>query len=218
MAIYDEKIMRYKSDEMLAYYRDLLSKIFTLLSEEDFEELRNYESDRLCEEQKLENDNLKKQGLKRVIKKITCYSPTTVDTDVSEDGTVSVVFVSRVFCERYLLDKDSGEVKDGILDYITENEYAVTLVENKKFGKIIRECEHCGADVDRDAKRCEYCGETIVRKTGRFIITDLLKLKTKGELKEYYSKKSYNDKKEFLESLETSTKKNGNTLLYHLFR
>ncbi len=156
-------------DELLNIFQDIISRVFTLIDEEKYEELEKYETDDLLRRQIEGLELIKERHQKLHIDKVSCFP--IKDAEDLHYGNARVIKTKvRISFERYITDEQNNVVA-GTKEYIIDVWYNISFVENPSSQKI--RCQYCGAPVLLSQYKCEYCGTLTKNKTTNWLIIDL---------------------------------------------
>ena len=174
---------------------EIIKKVFRLIDDENFSDLRSYEIDELLNRQVSEMEFYKQQGKKLHYDKVICYPLNGSDVMFDERSGVYTTSL-KVSYEKYVTD-ENGEVIDGLKDYIVESKYLVSFMDNKIDSSTKEICNYCGAKIPLNINRCEYCGSIKDRKTSKWIICDISEIVMEDLESKIRKEKHQNNSKEW---------------------
>ena len=161
--------MAWVEDNLRVELLDLFLKVMSLYGKHDFLSISNYVVDTLAKRQIDNFVDLKNRGLEEVIDKVRIYS--ILDSAYIDNVKHQALIRFRTTFERYIVNKDNGEVVDGIRDYVGNFIYEVLFTKNDS----IKEgtCRYCGAELKDSDLKCEYCGVVNINKNSNWLIQDI---------------------------------------------
>ncbi len=133
----------------------------------DYEKLREFLSDELYNQYKMQLDILKVKNQKNIMNDIKFKLGGIVSID-KKDTTETIVAFLQVSMYDYIVDH-SGKVVRGNKCKRVNASYYITL---ERGYEVLSNCPQCGAEVlDRFSQKCKYCNSTIVKTGSDFVMT-----------------------------------------------
>ncbi len=167
------------TDELLYDFSCMITKVFTLIDEEKYEELEQYEVKELLNRQLTHLELLDKQFQKLHVDKVSCY-PIKDYKEVSQNGMTIFKTTAKISFERYITD-NKNDVVFGVKDYVIDTWYEVSFIINQNYNKPCK-CTSCGAIIPAGKSKCEYCKTPASTSQSSWLIYDMEEKKIEDPL------------------------------------
>lgn len=156
-------------EELKKYTFELYKNVQEAWMNFDYNKLREYLSDELYNNYKMQLETLKIKNGKNIMEDITYINSSITDIKKT-DNLESVVVMLSIRMKDYVIDVNSNKVIRGDKYKVTSITYLITLERNT--GKSDKYCPNCGAEIsDNASNTCPYCDSVIVKNTSKFIMT-----------------------------------------------
>ena len=147
---------------------DLYKNVQIAWMEFDYDKLREYLSDELYNNYKMQLETLKLKNGKNIMENITFHSADITDIRKTENLETITVMLT-ISMKDYVVDKNNAVIR-GNKFATTTITYLITL--ERSLQKEVTTCPNCGANLENNASTtCPYCDSVIVKNTSKFIMT-----------------------------------------------
>ncbi|MBO5142685.1 MAG: hypothetical protein J6C46_06750 [Clostridia bacterium] len=162
----------YWSEEFGNWVKEIFIKSQEAWNGNKYDDLMHVETGLLYEKHTTQMKRYIKENKEEVRKNIIVYNLHPKKYEVLGDKE-RLTFEFKLSMERYIIDKNSGEIIEGIRDYKETYQCNLMLKKqgNKTSGTI--KCDNCGAKIKVNSLgKCEYCGNIIYSDKYDWVIED----------------------------------------------
>ena len=157
-----------KIDELMDYTFDLFVKVQKAWTDFKYDELRNYLSDELFNNYKMQLETLELEMGKNIMDDFK-YIDGGVVSVKKNDLTEEVIVKLHVTMKDYIINTTDNSIKNGDPNKTMDINYFITL--ERSIRSEIHNCPNCGGELkDTASQKCPYCDAVLVKGSKDFIM------------------------------------------------
>lgn len=157
-----------KIDELMDYTFDLFVKVQKAWMDFKYDDLRNYLSDELFNNYKMQLETLELEMGKNIMDDFK-YIDGGVVSVKKNDLTEEVIVKLHVTMKDYLINTTDNSIKNGDPNKTMDINYFITL--ERSIRSEIHNCPNCGGELkDTASQKCPYCDAVLVKGSKDFVM------------------------------------------------